>query len=374
MRKKALISASLAAGLLLGAAAYPAVEQIEVSQGITASAATGTTTDGWKFSYDDTHCEITGCTDAVRGAVTVPASIEIDGKALPVTKITSAFNESAAAQQSITSLTVPASVTTIANSAFWKMKSLETADIQAQITAAPSSMFSNCTSLVKVKLPDGLLTIGINAFYDCLRLKDIRLPDTVKTIGDSAFKGCESLETINIPGSVTILPESLFYGCSALKTVSIGEGVMTMSSYVFQNCIALEEVTFPKSMTKVSSPLMFSGCKSLKSLTFENPETAIEYISGTEEKPVTFYGYEGSTAEQYVKANGGRSYLVFKSIGEKPAPEPVQDYGVFCDANGDGTVDIIDVQLILKYYVEDFAGNKPSWYEITGNPKAPDAP
>lgn len=372
MKKKALISASLAAGLLLGIAAYPAVEQIEVSQGITASAATGTTTDGWMFTYDDTHCEINGCTDAVRGAVTIPGAIEVDGKTLPVTKITSAFNESTAVQQAITSLTVPASVTTIANSAFWKMKSLETADIQAQITTAPSSMFSNCTSLVKVTLPDGLLTIGMNAFYGCLRLKDIKLPESLKTIGDSAFQGCESLEKISIPGGVAVLPESIFKGCSALNSVSLGEGVMSMSYYVFQDCISLEEIVFPASMTKVQSPMMFSGCKKLTSITFKNPETKIEYIGGSKDKPVTIYGYEGSTAQEYCKSKSASSYLEFKSIGEKP--ETVHDYGVFCDANGDGAVDIIDVQLVLKYYVEDFAGNKPSWYEITGNPKAPDAP
>ena len=75
MYRKTRMSASLAAGLLLGMAAYPAVRQIELRQGITAAAATGTTTDGWTFSYDDTHCEITGCTSDVRGAVTIPSSM-----------------------------------------------------------------------------------------------------------------------------------------------------------------------------------------------------------------------------------------------------------------------------------------------------------
>lgn len=136
----------------------------------------------------------------------------------------------------------------------------------------------------------------------------------------------------------------------------------------------LEELVFPKSMTKVTSPLMFSGCNNLKSLTFENPECEISYIEGTEEKPLTIYGYEGSTAQKYCEKNGERMHVVFKSIGEKPAPEPVQDTGLFCDANGNGEIDVADAQFVLTYYVEQMAGNSPSWYEITKNPKAPDAP
>lgn len=376
MNKKALISISLAAGMLLGAGAAPAIGRIAARQGLTASAATqsGTTVDGWKFSSDGTSCTITGCTDAVRGEVTMPAAITIDGKDLPVTKLDNSFYYSGSSRDHITSLTIPASITTIDSSVFWQMKNLEAVDVQANIMILPSSVFSNCTNLEKVTLPDGLMEIGQNAFYSCIRLKEVRLPETVKTLGSSVFQNCESLEKVNIPGSVAVIPESAFKGCTNLKSVTIGEGVMSLSTYAFQDCKMLEELVFPKSMTKVSSALMFSGCSNLKSLTFENPECQISLVAGSEEKPVTIYGYEGSTAQKYCEENGERQYVVFKSIGEKPAPQPVNDYGEFCDANGDGEIDSADAQFVLLYYVEKMAGNEPSWYALTKNPKAPDAP
>ncbi|MBQ9906641.1 MAG: leucine-rich repeat protein [Oscillospiraceae bacterium] len=374
MNKKAIISVSLAAGMLLGMGAAPAISRIESRQGLTAAAATATTTDGWTISYDDTHCEITGCTSDVRGAVSMPAEVDVNGTKLPVTKLTNSFYYSGSKRDFITSLTIPASITTIESSVFWQMKNVESVDVQAKIMILPSSMFSSCTNLEKVTLPDGLMEIGQNAFYGCLRLKEVRLPDTVKTLGSSVFQNCESLEKVNIPGGVAVIPESAFKGCSNLKSVAIGEGVMSLSYYAFQDCKMLEELVFPKSMTKVTSPLMFSGCNNLKSLTFENPECEISYIEGTEEKPLTIYGYEGSTAQKYCEKNGERMHVVFKSIGEKPAPEPVQDTGLFCDANGNGEIDVADAQFVLTYYVEQMAGNSPSWYEITKNPKAPDAP
>ena len=49
--------------------------------------------------------------------------------------------------------------------------------------------------------------------------------------------------------------------------------------------------------------------------------------------------------------NGSNCGVEFKSIGEKPAPQPVNDYGEFCDANGDGDIDSGDAQLVLNYYV-----------------------
>lgn len=370
MKKKALISASLAAGLLLGVAAYPAVEQIKTLRGVTATAMeSGTTTDGWVFYYDETHCEITGCKNTVRGEVSIPSAITIDGKDLPVTQINRDFYYSD--RSFITAITIPESVTTIEPTVFWQMKNLQSADIQAKLMKIPSSMFKECTNLETVKLPDGLIEIGDSAFMDCTRLKAIKIPDSVMTLGMSAFRNCETLEKVTIPAKITEIPEYAFQGCSGLKSVTIQNGVKTIHTDAFAYCALVDDVVLPKSVTQLNS-LAFRSCQNLKSLTIENPECSIGSISGTEKQPLTVYAHDDSTAQTYCEDYGKSNHLVFKSIGEKP--ETVHDYGVFCDANGDGAVDIIDVQLVLKYYVEDFAGNKPSWYEITGNPKAPDAP
>lgn len=378
MNRKTLISVSLAAGLVLGMAAYPAVKQIEQQQALTAAAAneSGVTTDGWYYTAYDTYCEITGGNEFVQGNVAIPASIILkDGvTTLPVKKVREIYYSC----EDITGLTIPESVTVLPNQFCELKKNLQTVTFEGELVSLPNSAFLSCSSLTTVKMPKGLMTIGNSAFGKCTRLESIQLPNTVSTIENYAFKGCESLKSITVPGSVTKIPEGMLSGCTALQKVTLEDGIKTVSSSAFENCSSLTEVTIPKSVTSLGVNSPFSGCSNLESVTFENPECEIGNIYGTAEKPLTIYGYEGSSAEKYCvnrdKNFGEKSYVIFKSIGEKPAPQPVQDTGLFCDANGDETVDVTDAQLVLNYYVQSMAGKNPSWYELTKNPKAPDAP
>lgn len=378
MKRKALISASLAAGILLGTGTAAAFSQIEQQQGLNAEALTsGTTTDGWRFYAYDDYCEITGGNEFVQGDVAMPASITLaDGvTTLPVKKVNDIFYYSC---ENITGLTIPASITVLPRQFCESKKNLKTVTFEGALVSLPALAFSSCSVLEKIKLPENLSEIGSNAFQNCVRLSSIDLPESVSTLGSYAFKGCESLKSIEIPGSVTEIPDSAFSGCTALASVKIGDGVKKISSKAFYGCTSLTEVTFPKSVTSIEASEIFGGCNNLESVTIENPDCKLGNLAGTAEKPLIIYGYEGSTAEEYcvkrTEMNGSNSGVEFKSIGEKPAPQPVNDYGEFCDANGDGDIDSGDAQLVLNYYVEAMSGNKPSWYEITKNPKAPDAP
>lgn len=369
MNKKALISVSLAAGMLLGAGISPAVSRIADRQGMTAEAASSTTSSGWKFNYYEDYCEITGCTDDVQGDVAIPAVIAVDGKDLPVTKINNNFFYSG---QYITGLTVPSSITILPRQFCELKKNLKSVTFEGKLIVLPGSCFENATSLETVKLPEGLVEIESEAFMGCTRLASIKIPDTVSTLGSYVFSGCEALKKVTIPGSIPKISNYTFNNCTSLASVTIEEGVKSIGGGAFSGCTSLKEVTFPKSVTDISDSLIFSDCSNLESVTIENPDCKLNNIGGTEEKPLTIYGYEGSTAEKYCKDS--YNHCVFKSLGEKPAPAPVQDNGLFCDANGDGVIDSADAQLVLTYYVESMAGNEPSWYALTQNPKAPDAP
>ena len=50
-------------------------------------------------------------------------------------------------------------------------------------------------------------------------------------------------------------------------------------------------------------------------------------------------------------------------------------YGSYrvADVDGDGTLTSSDAQCILQYYVNRIVGNTITWFELTGNPNAPDA-
>ncbi len=54
------------------------------------------------------------------------------------------------------------------------------------------SAFSGCKSLTSVTIPGSVTSIG-NAFNGCVWLKSVTIPDSVTSIGDEAFSGCDSL-------------------------------------------------------------------------------------------------------------------------------------------------------------------------------------
>ncbi len=59
--------------------------------------------------------------------------------------------------------------------------------------------FSCCSSLTSITLPDSITTIGDYAFWSCTSLTSITLPDSVTTIGVGAFAKCPTTLTLTIP-------------------------------------------------------------------------------------------------------------------------------------------------------------------------------
>ena len=79
--------------------------------------------------------------------------------------------------------------------------------------------FSGCTSLSSVTIPNSITSIGGSAFYGCTSLTNVTIPDVVTSIGSWAFAGCTSLTSITIPESVTEIGGFAFNSCSSLKEV-----------------------------------------------------------------------------------------------------------------------------------------------------------
>lgn len=132
------------------------------------------------------------------GDVVVPASLDVEGKTLPVTRIApSAFYESA-----ITSVTLPASIVEMGYNAFGGCPLLETADLSAceNVSAAGDHFaFSDNLKLREVKMPAkaGLQTYTWRGCFDnCPELPSISLP--AGAAFSSTFDGCTKIINLNI--------------------------------------------------------------------------------------------------------------------------------------------------------------------------------
>lgn len=160
-------------------------------------------------------CNVIGSTEAVGGNVTIPATVEANGKVYSVKGI---------------------------NANAFKTSYIGT-----------------------LVLSEGIETIGANAFDGCADMRTASLPSTLKTIGQGAFIGCMTLAEINIPGSVTTIEPYTFKYCSKLNNITIGEGVATIGYNAFEKCKSLSSIALPESLTAIGKEA-FMECKALGSI------------------------------------------------------------------------------------------------------------
>ena len=215
---------------------------------------------------------------------------------------------------SLTSITIPNSVTSIEDEAFYNCSSLTSVTINSdaivnkvhfynysilnifgsQVTkyiigdnvkGIGSYAFKDCSSLTSITIPNSVTSIGSSAFYGCSSLTSVTIPNSVTSIGSSAFDGCSSLTSVTIPESVTSIGDSAFDGCSSLNSVTIGESVTSIGKSTFYGCSSLTSVTIPNSVTSIGSSA-FDGCSNLQSLTIGAGVLSIGYYQSRPAKVI----------------------------------------------------------------------------------------
>ena len=80
--------------------------------------------------------------------------------------------------------------------------------------------FFKCISLTSITIPNSVTSIGESAFYRCSGLSSITIPNSVTSIGVGAFENCSGLSSITIPNSITSIGSYAFSGCSSLTSIT----------------------------------------------------------------------------------------------------------------------------------------------------------
>ena len=76
-----------------------------------------------------------------------------------------------------------------------------------------SYAFYSCSGLTSLTLPAGITSIGDRAFQDCSRLTSLTLPAGITSIGWYAFRGCSGLTSLTLPTGITSIGYCTFCGC-----------------------------------------------------------------------------------------------------------------------------------------------------------------
>ena len=153
-------------------------------------------------------------------------------------------------------MTIPGSVTSIGLYVFTSCTSLTgiwVAEGSSHYSSDASGVLFNKdkTTLVQCPgalaaytIPSSVTSIGENAFYDCRSLTSVTIPDSVTSIGLTAFEGCLSLTSVTIPDGVTSISWSAFAYCESLTSVTIPDSVTSIDGAAFADCDNLTDVYY----------------------------------------------------------------------------------------------------------------------------------
>lgn len=178
---------------------------------------------------------------------------------------------------------------TLGYRAFYNADSLTTISIPASVVAIDYFAFAQCDKLTTIDFSANNSLKGIyeGAFYGCTNLKNITLPDSIVEVSDYAFYGCLSIDKLPVAANSQILGVySHSFAYTGISKLDLPSTLMDIGEYAFSG-LPITELTIPddNKQNLVIGLGAFANCDKLESMTL--PFIGASY----ENEEITWFGY-----------------------------------------------------------------------------------
>ena len=155
----------------------------------------------------------------------------------------------------LASITIPASVTSIGSSVFTNCKELNDISIADDNTSyqvinqviysKDKTTLITCPNAEQVTIPATVTKIADYAFYYNTNLKQITIPESVTEMGEGAFGNCSGLTNITIEGNgLSTIGNHCFRSNNSLSAIRLPASVKVLGAYALSYCSKLKHIYF----------------------------------------------------------------------------------------------------------------------------------